>query len=186
MPVRTKVVQMTVNHLIQVRPLDWQWSLKMSTNIFQKEVGSFLKENFTIAARLDDSFKNKTGGFQVTKKPYDFYGATFDGKHWGAEAKMVKKTRFPIRNLELHQRDALSSLEDNNCLAFLFINWRYKLSGKTIWITFSEYSEIEYMALCNNIKSLTPDNFDTDWFLKRQSGKWIVPENHKLYGIING
>lgn len=93
---------------------------------------------------------------------------------------MVKTNRFPIRNLEEHQRYALAHLEDNNCLAFLFINWRNNKAGSAIWITFKDYSEIEYIVLSDGVKSLKPDNFTDEWFLKRVSGGWIVPDNHRL------
>lgn len=133
---------------------------------------------------MDDAAGNRYGGYQVSKKPYDFLGATKTGKYWSAEAKKVKEMRFPIRNLEEHQRKALSTVEDNNGLSFIFINWRYNRAGEAIFITFSEYCEIEYKILSSGRKSLTPNDFDECWFLKRITGGWEVPQEHELYKLI--
>ena len=156
----------------------------MSTNIFQNETGKFLKTHFPIAIRFDDSFKNKYGGFQVTRKPYDFFGATKKGVYFGAEAKKVISVRFPIVNLYEHQRQALAQLEDNKCFAFLFINWRVQRSGATIWITYKEYKIIENAKLLEGRKSLKPDDFDSKWFLERNSGEWTVPKEHHLRKLL--
>ena len=156
----------------------------MSTNIFQTETGQLLNRTFPICERFDDAFKNRFGDFRVSKKPYDFFGATKTGKYWGAEAKKVIVGRFPIRNLEEHQRKALSKLEDNNALAFLFINWRVKRAGETIWIPFEAYCEVEYRVLSKGRKSVTPNDFDEDWFLVRGTGLWTIPPNHNLYHLI--
>lgn len=156
----------------------------MSTNIFQQETGKFLKTYFPVAERLDDALLNKFGTYQVSKKPYDFFGCTKNGIYWCAEAKKVILERFPIRNIETHQRESLAKVSDNNGLSFLFINWRYKLSGEAIWITFNEYCEIEYELLSKNRKSLTPNDFDENWFLVRKNPTWIVPPNHYLYNLI--
>lgn len=157
----------------------------MPTNVFQREVGSLLGSVFVISERVDDAATNRYGTFQVSKKPYDFYGATKHGQLWGAEAKMVKEIRFPIRYLTQEQRESLRKLEDNNCLAFLAINWRYKQAGETILIPFGEYCNIEYCnVVSNGRKSIKPDDFDEDWFLVRETGGWSIPRNHKLYKII--
>ena len=157
----------------------------MATNIFQREVGQLLRQSFPIANRLDDAFTNREGGFQVSRKPYDFYGCTSMGTYFGAEAKKVQEIRFPIRNLEEHQRAALSKLEDNTAHAFLFINWRYThKAGEAIWIPFHQYCAVEYLVLSTGTKSLKPDNFDEDWFLKRVTGGWSIPETHNLYYLI--
>lgn len=107
-----------------------------------------------------------------------------NGIHWGAEAKMVKEKRFPTINLKLHQRKALSNLEDNNCLAFLFINWRYKSTGETIWIPFEEYCSIEYVVISSGRKSVNVNDFEKHWFLERITGGWEVPSTHPLYILI--
>lgn len=127
---------------------------------------------------------NKFGTYQVSQKPYDFFGCTKNGLYWCAEAKKVILERFPIRNIADHQRVSLSKVSDNNGLAFLFINWRYKRSGETIWITFNEYCDIEYDIISKDRKSITPNDFDENWFLTRQPSNWIVPTNHYLYNLI--
>jgi penicillin-binding protein-related factor A (putative recombinase) len=156
----------------------------MSSNIFQQEVGRLLKDSFIVSYRLDDAFKNKFGGFQVTKKPYDFYGATKSGTYFGAEAKKVKSVRFPMSNLYEHQRNALQLLTDNNCYGFLFINWRVKLSGTAIWITYNEYIKVEEEVRQRGIKSLKPTDFNGHWFLERVSRGWSVPKEHKLRELL--
>lgn len=152
----------------------------MATNIFQKEMGVFLKDNFIIAERLDDAFKNKFGGFKVSKKPYDFFGATKRGKFWGAEVKKVKTTRFPFRNIPQHQRDALFELETNNCYGFIFINWRLPRAGKAVWIRYLDYLELENKAKQNNRKSIKAKDFPKHWFLERVTGGWNIPKSHRL------
>lgn len=156
----------------------------MSTNVFQQEVGKLLKLYFPVAERLDDALTNRYGTYQVSKKPYDFFGCTKNGVYWCAEAKMIKVERFPIRNLDTHQRDDLAKVSDNNGLSFVFINWRYKRAGEAIWITFNEYSEIEYEILSKNIKSLKPNDFDENWFLTRKNNSWEIPPTHNLYNLI--
>lgn len=156
----------------------------MATNVFQKEVGSLLASSFIISERVDDAATNRYGTFQVSKKPYDFYGATKTGKLWGAEAKMVKEPRFPVRYLTQEQRLSLSKLEDNNCLAFVIINWRYPRTGEAILIPFGEYCLVEYNNISNARKSVKPVDFDEDWFLVRQVGGWIIPKNHKLHHLL--
>lgn len=156
----------------------------MSTNIFQREISSLLRQTFPVAYRLDDAFTNREGGFQVSKKPYDFYGCTSMGIYYGAEVKKVQEVRFPIRNLEEHQRTALAKLEDNTALAFIFINWRSNRAGEAIWIPFGKYCEVEYEVLSTGTKSLKPDDFDEDWFLTRITGGWSIPKTHKLYYLI--
>jgi hypothetical protein len=157
---------------------------KMSTNVFQVEVGNLLRDIFPVSERMDDAAGNRFGGFQVSKKPYDYFGSTTTGRFWCAEAKKVQEIRFPFRNLESHQRIALAKAEDNNALAFVFINWRYKRAGEAIWITFEDYCNIEYRVLSSNRKSLLPNHFDENWFLTRKTGGWSVPENHNLYKLI--
>ena len=156
----------------------------MSSNIFQNEVDKFLKNNFPVAIRFDDSGKNKFGGFQVTKKPYDFFGATKKGIYFGAEAKKVQSDRFPLNNLYQHQREALQHLESNKCKSFLLINWRRQRAGSAIWITYKDYIAIENRILESGRKSVKPTDFEEFWFLERVSGGWIVPETHKLRGIL--
>ena len=156
----------------------------MSTNIFQQEVGAFLKANFIIAERLDDAYKNKFGGFQVSKKPYDFFGATKNGIFFGAEAKKIQTVRFPFINLYSHQRDALDLLGKNKCHGFLFINWRYKQAGEAIWIEYKNYKRIENKVKKLGRKSIKPTDFNKHWFLERISGGWVVPKGHRLKNIL--
>lgn len=156
------------------------------SNEFQQEISKLLKSTFILAYRLDDTSGNRGGTFQVSKKPFDFFGATQKGIFWGAESKRVKSERFPISNISPHQRQALIDLYNNNCLAWLFINWRTNnRTGKAIWIPFEDYCEIEYLAISDNRKSLKIYDFPEKWFLERISGGWKVPKEHPLsvYGI---
>lgn len=156
------------------------------SNEFQREVSKLLKSTFSIAYRLDDTSGNRGGTFQVSRKPFDFFGATNKGIFWGAESKRVKSERFPIINISPHQRTALIDLHNNNCFAWLFINWRFNhKAGTAIWIPFDEYCEIEYVAIAEDRKSLKASDFKEKWFLSRVTGGWRVPKEHPLsnYGI---
>lgn len=156
------------------------------SNEFQREVSRLLKATFSLAYRLDDTSGNRGGTFQVSRKPFDFFGATNKGIFWGAESKRVKSERFPIINISPHQRTALIDLHNNNCIAWLFINWRInKTTGKAIWIPFEDYCEVEYLAISEGRKSIKSLEFDSKWFLDRVSGGWKVPEGHPLrkYGL---
>lgn len=157
-------------------------------NIFQQEIGSFLKERYLIAERLDDANRNRNNTFQVSKKPYDYFGALSNGKFWGAEVKKVATTRFPLSNLSQDQRKSLMVLEDNNCLAWIFLNWRFRDKlhrvGYAIWIPFSDYCDVEYLAVSDGRKSLKPSDFDKQWFIGREAARWIVPYYHPLYKLL--
>lgn len=151
----------------------------MSSNNFQNEVGDLLKSRYKIAHRIHDS-PNRYGGYEVSQKPYDFFGATKLGLLWGAEAKRVKSTNFPFRNISEHQAESLLELGD---YGWLFINWRTKkFGGRTgcaIWIPYYEFFHMYQEQI--DKQSVGPADFPDIWFLHRMAGGWVVPEKHPLF-----
>lgn len=157
----------------------------MTSNIFQKEMGKLLEHAFPISERISDAANNRYGSFQVSKKPYDFYGATKEGVLWGTEVKMIKSPRFPVHNIPMHQRDALSKLADLGCMPLLAINWRCgRASNDAILANFSDYADIEYLIISDKRKSLKPQDFPQNWFLHRIVGGWEIPDTHYLYHLL--
>ncbi len=157
----------------------------MASNIFQKEIGKLLDKSFPLSERISDAANNRYGTFQVSRKPYDFYGATKKGILWGTEVKMVKSPRFPIHNIPMHQRDALSKLTDLGCLAFLAINWRCgRTDNNAIFANFSDYADLEYLIISDKRKSTKPLDFPQNWFLHRVTEGWEIPSTHYLYNLL--
>lgn len=152
-------------------------------NEFQQEVSKLLRDRFFIATRLDDVAFNRLGGRVVSKKPYDFVGATEDGRFWAAEIKRVKSRRFPTALIAEHQRLALIAASNSECHSWLFINWRTNRAGIAIWIPFEDYCDVEYINISKGVKSVTSEDFDSKWQLKRVTGGWEIPETHPLYKI---
>lgn len=153
-------------------------------NDFQIEIGKFLSNRFPVNHRIADSNTNRYGSFQVSQKPFDFFGIYKSGKLFAAEVKRIKAQAFPIRNLKEHQRKALIDVSDNGGLAWVFINWRERKDNRAIWIPFDEYCEIEYLIMGEQgRKSLRSEFFDDKWFLKRITGGWEVTNEHPLYRI---
>ncbi|OGC94053.1 MAG: hypothetical protein A2W25_11770 [candidate division Zixibacteria bacterium RBG_16_53_22] len=149
----------------------------MARNEFEREVGELLRAIYPIAERLDDAAFNRAGQRQVRQKPWDYYGATIDGKFWAAEVKRVKSPRFPLENLKPHQRAGLIVAASVG-LALVFINWRTdRKAGIAIMVPFDTYYQVEQAAMANNRKSLKPKDFDSSWQLERVTGGWKVPDS---------
>ena len=156
----------------------------MARNEFEGEVGKFLKAKFPIAERLDDVAFNRESGRQVSKKPWDFYGASWRGKFWAAEAKRVKSPRFPVDSFRPHQHESLARLEGLGVYAWVFINWRIGESrdtGIAIWVPYSLYMETEKEVTDDGRRSIKATDFTEYWRLSRVTGGWDVPKEHAFF-----
>ncbi len=159
----------------------------MARNEFETEMGKMLRGLFVVAERLDDVAFNRLGGRQVKKKPYDFFGATKTGSFWGAEVKRVKSHLFPLRNFAEHQHEALAALSENNCHAWVLINWRTaKVGGKrgtgiAIWVPYFFFDTVCNRVQRDGRKSVQPADFPNNWFLARVPGGWMPHVEHPFY-----
>ncbi len=157
----------------------------MASNEFQREIGSLLSKTFPISERLDDSFNNRYGGFQVSKKPYDFYGCDKNGTLWVLEAKRVKSVRFPLNNLKPHQKTALKSVHANKGNSFVAINWRCgNKGGVSILTTISNYLTVERRVKKEGRKSIKASDFSSFWFLNKIKGGWEIPQKHRIRRLL--
>ena len=155
------------------------------SNEFQREVGSFLSDMFTVSYRIDDAAYNRYGQRQVSQKPFDFFGSASDGVLFGVEAKRTKSPRLPFTEIKPHQRYNLTKLHHNNNYSWLFINWRIdRRGGKAIWIPYHIYQDIEDMLYLDGIKSVKPEHISEEFFLNRKTGGWNICEYFERSTII--
>ncbi len=149
------------------------------TNEFQKEVGDFLRRYMGVVVRIDDSAGNRYGGWQVTKRPYDYCGILGRGGiYFAAEAKRVKVPRFAFCLLTEDQRNALLQVTAWLGYAWVFINWRTgRRGGAAIWINYVDYLYIEEQCLNQGRKSIRAEDFPETYHLKRVRGGWEPCKN---------
>lgn len=158
----------------------------MARNEFETEVGQLLNRYFPRVIRIPDSNVNRSGGFQVSQKPYDYCGATANGGYFSAEVKRVKQPRFAFRLLKEHQQGALFQDVLNGLRAFVFINWRVdRKCGKAVMMPYMHYITFVVVQQLNGRKSIKPEHIDDIYFLKRITGGWdLTPELKELYADI--
>lgn len=147
----------------------------MARNVFEREVGEFLKRTFPIAERVDDVAFNRSGSRKVRAKPWDYYGCTAHGQLWVAEAKSVRNPRFPLANFYPHQHEALSKAEESGATAYVFINWRTggaRGTGDAVMVNYSAFADAISKALGEKRASLKISDFADSTHLERVNGGW--------------
>ena len=148
----------------------------MARNEFETEVGKLLELEYPFVHRIADAAFNRNMGRQVSKKPFDYVGASWPGKIAVAEAKRVKVNRFAFADLKDHQREALKAIWDIKGDAILFVNFRVKdpgrRCGRAFWIPYGVFEDIEEACLKSGRKSMTPDHIPDFCELERVTGGW--------------